>query len=117
MVSCFLNFSPFAYNADPRDFIRVCLFCFRMNKGDFVSLIQMCSFTKANKCLSWIVWKCRCPLKGYVLDFRQCLFLFDSKGFVWLDMAVLLLFGHAYICLLLCLRCKNEGVLGVHNYL
>ena len=38
MVSCFLNFSPFAYNADPRDFIRVCLFCFRMNKGDFVSL-------------------------------------------------------------------------------
>ena len=38
------------------------------------------------------MWKCRSPFKGYVLDFRQCLFLFDSKGFVWLDMTVLLLF-------------------------
>ena len=41
MLSCFLNFQPFTYDADPRDFVRVCLFCFRMNKGNFYILIQL----------------------------------------------------------------------------
>ena len=29
----------------------------------------------------------------YLISDNVTLFLFDSKGFVWLDMAVLLLFG------------------------